>query len=123
MRFLLIFLFIFSFGLSSCSTSSSEGPEVISSPSKTTDLRSFNAKPDRILLQHPISREIVECNSYTLTTTGLFSSEVENCAKGMESRGFVRVTDIPRFTAKDDKIEYGNYPSRRYRGEDVTPRW
>ncbi|MBR7158216.1 MAG: hypothetical protein IKD08_00845 [Alphaproteobacteria bacterium] len=124
MRFTALLLaFTVSVGLSACSSSSSDAPEVIGTPGKTSDIRTFNAKPDRILLQHPTSREIVECNSQTLTSTGLFSAEVENCAKAMEGQGFIRVTDIPRFMAKDDKIQDGNYPSRRYRGQDVTPRW
>ncbi len=85
--------------------------------------RIYNAKLDRILLIHPQSREMVSCSSETLTTSGILSDSVEICAERMERLGFVRVTDIPRFTAPDDNFAYTNYPSRRFRGTDPTPRW
>ena len=85
--------------------------------------RVYNAKLDRILLIHPESREMVSCSSETLTTTGILSDSVEICAERAERLGFVRVTDIPRFTAPDDNFSQANYPSRRFRGVDPTPRW
>ena len=85
--------------------------------------RIYNAKLDRILLIHPQSREMVSCSSETLTTSGILSDSVEICAERVERLGFVRVTDIPRFTAPDDNFSQTNYPSRRFRGLDPTPRW
>lgn len=79
--------------------------------------------PDKIILQHPMTREIVVCDSYNVKKGSSVSEEVEVCAAELEALGFVKVTDKPRFTAKDMDKPTGNYPSRLYKHDDATPRW
>jgi len=47
----------------------------------------------------------------------------EQCAKDLETRGYVRLTDIPKFTADKDFLTTGTYPTRRWREPDRAPRW
>ncbi len=82
-----------------------------------------SAQEDRIVLQHPLSRELVVCDSHTFTDSGDFSCEVEICARNFEEFGFVRLTNKPRFVNEDlDKSE-SEYPYRLYHRNDLTPRW
>lgn len=48
---------------------------------------------------------------------------VEECARDLEQRGFVRLTDIPKVTADKDFLTTGTYPTRRWRETDRVPRW
>ena len=82
-----------------------------------------NAQEDRIVMQHPLSRELMICDSETFAVDGVISPEVERCARDLEKFGFVRLTEIPRFTAEGAEKEDAVYPSRRYRHNDLTPRW
>jgi len=54
-------------------------------------------------------------------TSGSISAE--ECARDMEARGYVRLTDIPKVTADKDFLTTGTYPSRRWRQTDRVPRW
>jgi len=139
MKKLVLAVFCSAFAVSLCACSSSffyatdtrvdTRANIKADPRKETfaqikaEQRIYNAKLDRILLIHPQSREMVSCSSETLTTSGILSDSVEICAERVERLGFVRVTDIPRFTAPDDNFSHANYPSRRFRGTDPTPRW
>lgn len=104
-------------------------PFVSDNPNRTPtsqmqqERRIYNTKHDRILLIHPQSREVIACDSFADTSSGIISQSVELCAARAEQLGFKRVTDLPRFIAVDDEIVYTNYPSRRFRGRDETPRW
>ena len=69
-----------------------------------------------ITLQEPKTREIAHCYSSGKTTA-------EECAKMMESTGFVRISDIPTQAAKYDVKKAETYPTRRWREGEKNPRW
>ena len=81
------------------------------------------AQEDRIVLQHPVSREISVCDSHTFTENGIISEEVEKCARELEEFGFIRVTNKPRFVNEDMEKSDSVYPYRLYHRNDLTPRW
>jgi len=85
----------------------------------------YNAQSqeDRIMLQHPVSREISVCDSNTFTKNGVISDEVEACARELEEFGFIRVTNKPRFVNEDLDKDGSVYPYRLYHHNDLTPRW
>lgn len=69
-----------------------------------------------IILQQPTTRAVATC----------YRSEnvsAEACAKIFESNGFVRLRDIPYKTADYDFLKTDTYPTRRWRGNEDTPRW
>lgn len=47
----------------------------------------------------------------------------EDCARTFERKGFVRLQEIPRQTAKYDFLTGGTYPTRRWRNDELVPRW
>jgi len=47
----------------------------------------------------------------------------EECAREMEQKGYVRLTDKPKFTADREVLTTGEYPTRRWRETDRIPRW
>lgn len=69
-----------------------------------------------IILQQPTSRTIATCYQ---------SADVsaEACAKIFESKGYVRLRNIPYKTADYDFLRTDTYPTRRWRGNELTPRW
>ena len=69
-----------------------------------------------IILQQPVTREVFYCES----TTGV---PADICSAELEENGFVRLTDKPTFTGKDDIPQKGSYPTRRYRDKQDVPRW
>lgn len=69
-----------------------------------------------IPLQNLMSRTIVYCHS---TET----NSAETCAEVFESNGYVRVRDIPYKTADYDFLKNDTYPTRRWRNDELTPRW
>ena len=69
-----------------------------------------------IILQQPVTREVFYCES----TSGV---PADICAAELEKNGFVRLTDKPTFTGKDDIPQKGSYPTRRYRDKQDVPRW
>lgn len=69
-----------------------------------------------IILQQPVTREVFYCES----TSGV---PADICAAELEENGFVRLTDKPTFTGKDDIPQKGSYPTRRYRDKQDVPRW
>ena len=71
---------------------------------------------DFIALEHLSTREVVYCY-----TTMEFTAE--ECAEAFEEKGFVRLTDIPRFVASDSLLDQNTYPTRRWRSNNLIPRW
>ena len=65
-------------------------------------------------------------NLKTRTVVYCYASEVfsaEECAADVEKYGYVKLTDIPKFTAERDFLTTGTYPTRRWRETDQAPRW
>ncbi len=84
-----------------------------------------NLKPKRtvygndqatIVLQQPQSRVVATC--YRTEDVS-----AEACAKIFESKGYVRLRNIPYKTADYDFLKTDTYPTRRWRGNEDTPRW
>lgn len=69
-----------------------------------------------IIMQQPVTREIVYCQS----TPEMTATE---CADMMEDHGFLRLTDKSVFIGKDDIPQKGSYPTRRFRDKQDIPRW
>ena len=69
-----------------------------------------------IVLQQPQSRVIATCYRSA-------NVSAETCAKLFESKGYVRLRNIPYKTADYDFLRTDTYPSRRWRGNEDTPRW
>lgn len=69
-----------------------------------------------IILQQPQSRVIATC--YRTEDVS-----AETCAKIFESKGYVRLRNIPYKTADYDFLKTDTYPTRRWRGGEDTPRW
>ncbi|MBE6452012.1 MAG: hypothetical protein E7012_00785 [Alphaproteobacteria bacterium] len=79
----------------------------------------FSAKAglnEAIGLQHPYDRTVVHCSANS-------KYSAEDCAQYFETRGFVRFRDIPYKTAGYDFLKVDTYPTRRWRGSELTPRW
>ena len=74
------------------------------------------AQTGRVVLQHPVSREVFVCDSES-------DLPIDICAAELEEAGFVRLTDKPTFVGKDDIPDRGAYPTRRYRDKQDVPRW
>ncbi len=71
---------------------------------------------DVIALENLATREIAYCYA-----TLQFSAE--ECADKLQEKGYVRLTDIPRFTASDSALDSNTYPTRRWRSNNQIPRW
>ena len=69
-----------------------------------------------IALENLTTRVIAYCYA-----TPEFSAEA--CAAELEKQNYVKLTDIPRFTASDSQLEEGSYPTRRWRSNNRAPRW
>lgn len=78
---------------------------------------------DKIILQHPLTREVIICDAAAIAKDGVISKDVELCASEAMKEGFVKLTEKPRFTAKDMDTPTGEYPSRYLKHDDLTPRW
>ncbi len=82
-------------------------------------LGSMSAKAqyeEPIGLQNIKTREVAYCynNSH---------SSADECAQYFESQGFIRMKYIPYKTAKFDFLTVETYPTRRWRQNELTPRW
>lgn len=87
--------------------------DTASAPEKTK-LPTYQHKV--IALENLTTRVIAYCYA-----TPEFSAE--ECAAELEKQNYVRLTDIPRFTAADSALEEGSYPTRRWRENNRAPRW
>lgn len=76
----------------------------------------YGNEQDTIVLQNPTSRVIATC--YSTADVSAYT-----CARLFESKDYVRVTNIPYKTANYDKLRTDTYPTRRWRGNERTPRW
>ncbi len=71
---------------------------------------------DTIIMQQPVTREVFYCESDQYVSAVV-------CADELEKLGFVRLTDKSVFPGKDDLLQKGAYPPRRYREHQNIPRW
>ena len=71
---------------------------------------------DTVILQQPVTREVFYCESDEYVSAAV-------CAAELEEMGFVRLTDKSTFPGKDDMLQKGSYPPRRYRDNQNIPRW
>ena len=74
------------------------------------------SKASEIYLQHPFSRVVARCFSSADYAT-------EACAQKFEENGYVRFHNIPYKTARYDFLTKDTYPTRRWRENELTPRW
>lgn len=107
---MIIILSVF-FLLASCSQSTEKFLN-INKPARTV----YGNEQDNIILQNPTSRLLASCQ-----TTDDVSADT--CARLFESKGYVRITNIPYKTANYDKLRTDTYPTRRWRGNERSPRW
>lgn len=71
---------------------------------------------ETIILQQPVTREVFYCESDEYVSAAV-------CAAELEEMGFVRLTDKSVFPSKDDLLQKGSYPPRRFRDNQSIPRW
>ena len=71
---------------------------------------------ETVILQHPVTREVFYCESDENVPAAV-------CAAELEEMGFVRLTDKSLFPSKDDLLQKGSYPPRRFRDNQNIPRW
>lgn len=77
--------------------------------------RYANEETEISLLQ-PFTRVIVRCYSTKY-------EPAETCAQFFEEKGYVRFRNIPYKTANYDFLKTNEYPTRRWRPGEITPRW
>ena len=76
----------------------------------------FPKDDEIIILQQPVTREVIYCESDEYVSASV-------CAAELEESGFVRLKDKSVFPGKDDMLQKGSYPPRRYRDHQNVPRW
>ena len=98
--------------LSACGffSESREQPIHISAPV------TVNKKHTEIFLQEPFTRVIARCYASA-------EAPANACAIEFEKKGYVRVRNIPYKTARYDFLTQETYPTRRWRENELTPRW
>lgn len=69
-----------------------------------------------IILQQPTSRDIATCYKTE-------DVSADACARIFESKGYVRLRNIPYQSANYDFLRTDTYPTRRWRGNELAPRW
>ena len=74
------------------------------------------AGPREIYLQEPFTRVVARCYAP-------LPQAVEACATLYEQKGYVRFTNIPYKVARYDFLTQDTYPTRRWRENELTPRW
>ncbi len=65
-------------------------------------------------------------NIYTKDRIYCYNSKhysADECASYYESKGYTRITNLPYKTAKYDFLTVDTYPTRRWRSNELTPRW
>ncbi len=70
---------------------------------------------NQVVLQDPNTRILAYCRGP--------EEAVEKCVKRLENSCYVRLSNIPRMSAKYDTLKRGVYPSRRWRSGENVPRW
>ena len=71
---------------------------------------------DVIALQNLKNRIVIYCADSPYATA-------EMCAKNYERSGYVRLTNIPSQPADKDFLKADTYPTRRWRKDELVPRW
>ena len=75
----------------------------------------------------PVYQDVIALeNLKTHTMAYCYASaefSAERCAEELEKNGYVKVSDIPQVPASHDFLTTGTYPTRRWRENDVVPRW
>ena len=71
---------------------------------------------DVITLQNLRTRVLIHCMDSDYASA-------EMCARNYERAGYVRLTDIPAQTADKDFLKADTYPTRRWRRDELVPRW
>lgn len=105
-----LYLFSFFLILCSCSWQKEEIPYIRSFQP------TYGNEQNNIILQNQTNRIIVNCQSTD-------DVSADSCARAFESKGYVRLADIPYKTANYDFLKTDTYPTRRWRGSEYTPRW
>lgn len=74
--------------------------------------------PVPITLRNPWTRAVIRCpyNYYN-------ANEHKACAYNLQSQGFERVEHTSFLPAKYDFAVEGSYPTRRWRENELVPRW
>lgn len=92
--------------------------------------RCYTPEPKCVLEQHPSyvndDDVIVLQNLNSRVLAYCYTSErnpAEYCAQQFEKLGYVRLREIPYKTADYDFLKTDTYPTRRWRGGELTPRW
>lgn len=92
--------------------------------------RCYTPDPKCVYEQHPAYANdedtIVLQNLHSRVLAYCYSSErnpAEFCAQSFEKLGYVRLRDIPYKPAEYDFLKTDTYPTRRWRGGELTPRW
>ena len=92
--------------------------------------RCYTPEPKCVLEQHPsyVNDEnlIVLQNLNSRVLVYCYTSErnpAEYCAQQFEKKGYVRLREIPYKPADYDFLKTDTYPTRRWRGGELTPRW
>ena len=70
---------------------------------------------NQVIMQNLNSRVLAYCRGS--------DSEIAYCIQRLENSCYVRLSDIPKVTAKYDTLRRGAYPARRWHEGDVVPRW
>lgn len=92
----------------------SKTQETTSSADTTTSLASL--QKTEIYLQQPFTRALARCYASA-------GYAAEACARQFEEHGYVRLRNIPYKTANYDFLTKDTYPTRRWRENELTPRW
>lgn len=80
---------------------------------------SYEVLPPRanvIALQNLKNRIVIYCADSPYATA-------EMCARNYERSGYVRLTNIPSQPADKDFLKADTYPTRRWRKDELVPRW
>ena len=77
---------------------------------------SVSQKETEIYLQEPFTRVIARCYASA-------DYAANACAAQFERQGYVRIRNIPYKTARYDFLTKDTYPTRRWRENELTPRW
>ena len=70
---------------------------------------------NQVILQNLNTRVLAYCRGN--------EEQIAYCISRLEGSCYVRLSEIPKVTAKADTLRRGSYPTRRWREGDVVPRW
>ena len=76
----------------------------------------YHQQSTEIFLQDPLTRIVARCYASA-------PDAANACAETFKSKGYVRLQNIPYKTARYDFLIGDTFPSRRWRNNELTPRW